>query len=124
MRTLTDLSFTLSGNNMKMKGDVCLDEVISFLVVVGFITLLSFAIIRQIREYNASKQNKSRRVKRIMNISMFSYILCFSLHLLVSSGVVENGLISSNNTALGALLSLVVHYIVQFRYDNKPEKIQ
>ena len=114
----------LSSNNRKMKGDVHLDEVIGYLVVVGFVTLLSFELIRQIREYNASKQNKSRRVKRIMIFSLFSFIFCFSLNVLVGSGVVENGLISSNSTALGALLSLVVHFIVKFRYDNKQEKIQ
>ena len=114
----------LSSNNRKMKGDVHLDEVIGYLVVVGFVTLLSFELIRQIREYNASKQNKSRRVKRIMIFSLFSFIFCFSLNVLVGSGVVENVLISSNSTALGALLSLVVHFIVKFRYDNKQEKIQ
>ena len=101
-----------------------MDEVIGYLVVVGFVTLLSFELIRQIREYNASKQNKSRRGKRIMIFSLFSFIFCFSLNVLVGSGVVENGLISSNSTALGALLSLVVHFIVKFRYDNKQEKIQ
>ena len=101
-----------------------MDEVIGYLVVVGFVTLLSFELIRQIREYNASKQNKSIKVKRIMIFSLFSFIFCFSLNVLVGSGVVESGLISSNSTALGALLSLVVHFIVKFRYDNKPEKIQ
>ena len=101
-----------------------MDEIIGYLVVVGFVTFLSFELIRQIREYNASKQNKSRRVKRIMIFSLFSFIFCFSLNVLVGSGGVENGLISSNSTALGALLSLVVHFIVKFRYDNKQEKIQ
>jgi len=105
-----------------MTGDVHLDVVIGYLVVVGFVTLLSFELIRQIREYNASKQNKSRRVKRIMIFSLFSFIFCFSLNVLVGSGVVENVLISSNSTALGALLSLVVHFIVKFCYDNKQKK--
>ena len=107
-----------------MKGDVCLDEIIGYLVVVSFVTLLSFELIRQICEYNTSKQNESRRVKSIMIFSLFSFILCFSLNVLVISVVMENGLISSNSTALGALLSLVVHFIVKFRYDNKQKKIQ
>ena len=101
-----------------------MDEIIGYLVVVGFVTLLSFELIRQNREYNASKQNESGRVKRIIIISLFSFILCFSLNILVGSGLMVNGLISSNSTALGALLSLVVHFIVKFRYDNKQKKIQ
>ena len=101
-----------------------MDEVIGYLVVVGFITLLSFELMRQIREYNVSKQNKNRKVKRIMILSLFSFILCFSLNVLIGSGVVVNELISSSSTALGALLSLVVHFIVKFRYDNEQKKIQ
>ena len=107
-----------------------MDDVVGSIVVFSIIFVLIFALSKQIqytkeiksRFANSITLQKLNRKYKIMNVALSGIILFYMLNVFVGLGFVSNTYFSSNITAVGVYISLILYLISKFSMDPKNTK--
>lgn len=68
---------------------------------------------------NSDSGKKTNIILISMSTALFGLILFYSLNILTGLGFISNSFLSSNVTALGAFISLIIYVILRFNLPTK-----
>lgn len=115
--------------------EVQLDDIIGMAVVFIIISVLIYALLKQIKYTKSIKgivgntlfRKQLRRKNKIMTVTLLAVLLFFTMNILSGLNIVTSIYISNDSTALGTFVSFFVYLYAKFamtpKKTNQPKSL-